>query len=459
MSRSIDRIVDRICMERGWTTREQIVSCMLELRSAANGSAPAGLTDLLIGRGFVDEKKLVFLLTNLEPVLSNRGAYDRFRRLDERLGEGLVQAGDATQGQITNALLRQETQAAQNARAPRLALLLLERGDVSLAAVEKAFDAIRSNPPSGSGTQKKGSIPEEVRLAAGDPRNLMGKYVAVEEVGRGSMGVVLRAWDSELHRWVALKKLSGPVDDDALARFRREARTVASLRHPNIAGVYDIFTDGGRYVLAMEFIEGDDLGRRKLPPRKAARLLAQIARALEHVHSLGIVHRDIKPQNILVDGSGKPYLMDFGIAKHLEDSSQATTMGTIIGTPNYMPPEQAEGNSQLIGPWTDLYSLGAVLFELLTGRPPFDGRDDFVILAKVQNQPLVPPSQLVRDVPPELESIVLKCMEKERENRFPSAKDLAERLEAFASSPAEQPSTVSRFRKLFGGRARKESSS
>jgi serine/threonine protein kinase len=267
----------------------------------------------------------------------------------------------------------------------------------------------------------------------------MGKYVAVQAVGKGGMGTVYRGWDTALRRWVALKVLTAGVTGDDVARFWREAQTVAALRHPGIVNVFDVFSDGGRHVIAMDYIEGGSLAGRKLAPREAARLVAEVARALDHAHVHGVVHRDIKPHNILVDAAGRPYLTDFGLAKQLQSSSSSWTAGTVVGTPMYMSPEQAQGFSEQVDARSDVYMLGAVLYEALAGRPPFLGLDAYDTLRRVVDDRVTPPSRLNPEVPPAIEAVALRCLEKDREKRYGSARELAEDLDRVLSGSPEAP--------------------
>src|SRR5262245_4862189 len=279
-------------------------------------------------------------------------------------------------------------------------------------------------------------------------------YEILEVLGRGGMGVVYKARQKSLNRLVALKMIlagsnAGP---EQLARFRGEADTIAQLRHPNFVHIYDIgdcHLGGGMSAtpfFALEFVEGGSLNKRiaaaQMSPRQAAELVATLARAMSAAHQAGIVHRDLKPANILLMADGTPKITDFGLAKHLGASAGQTQSGAILGTPSYMAPEQASGQSQAIGPATDIYALGAILYELLTGRPPFRGEDSWSTVAQVMTQAPVPPSQLRADVPPELEKICLKCLEKEPAQRPASAAELAEALGRFLSGPLSPTQTL-----------------
>ncbi|MBI3854817.1 MAG: protein kinase, partial [Planctomycetes bacterium] len=273
--------------------------------------------------------------------------------------------------------------------------------------------------------------PDEVRAAARDPQKLLGRYVIVGELGRGGMGIVYKAWDGDLRRFVALKVLSGPWDDEDLARFRREAQSAAALRHPNIITVYEIGDSGETPFIALELIDGRTLHGRKLPSRKAAEIMIVIARAVEAAHRRGIIHRDLKPHNIMVDAEGRPRVMDFGLAKPVRSSSQVTVSGTVVGTPAYMSPEQAQGRVREVDHRSDLFSLGAMLYELLTGKAPFGGRTPLETLTAVVEQNPVPPRKLAPSVPRPLEAVILTCLQKDKTRRYSSAEALARDLERF----------------------------
>jgi tetratricopeptide (TPR) repeat protein len=251
------------------------------------------------------------------------------------------------------------------------------------------------------------------------------------------MGVVYKARHPRLNRAVALKMLlagpyAGPGD---LERFLREAETVAGLRHANIVQVHEAGDVDGRPYFTMEFVEGGSLEQKlagtPLPAREAAALLAVVAAAVHAAHRHGIVHRDLKPGNILLTADGTPKLTDFGLARHLEGSAGLTRSGAPLGTPSYMAPEQAEGKLREVGPAADVYALGAILYELLTGRPPFRAETAAETLRQVVSQDAVPPSRLNAAVPRDPETICLKCLEKDPRQRYASAAALAEDLQRF----------------------------
>jgi WD40 repeat protein/predicted Ser/Thr protein kinase len=272
--------------------------------------------------------------------------------------------------------------------------------------------------------------------AAGLPSGVPG-YEILGELGRGGMGVVYRARQVSLKRVVALKMIQAGrgTRPEQVARFRTEAEAVARLQHPNIVQVYETGEHDGLPYFSLEFVDGGSLDRKlagtPLPPREAARLVERLARAMAHAHQCGILHRDLKPANVLLAADGTPKITDFGLAKRLEEESGHTQTGSIFGTPPYMAPEQAEGRRPELSPATDVYALGAILYECLTGRPPFKGATLLDTLEQVRTQEPVPPRRLQPRVPRELDTIALKRLQKEPTKRYESALALAEDLRRF----------------------------
>lgn len=264
-----------------------------------------------------------------------------------------------------------------------------------------------------------------------------GKYELLEEIGRGGMGVVFKARQQDLDRLVAVKMIRASLIASAedVARFQAEARAAAGLSHPNIVAVHEIDQVHGQHFFAMQYLAGPSLadlaGSRPLPPEQAARYLAAVARAVAHLHAHGIVHRDLKPSNILLDDKEQPIVTDFGLVKLIEGGTRLTSTDAIVGTPSYMSPEQAGGRSDLVGPLSDVYSLGAVLYAILTSRPPFAETNALDTLAQVLEGEPPTPSRINPAIPPALEAICLKCLEKSPRERYQSAAALADDLERF----------------------------
>jgi serine/threonine-protein kinase len=256
-------------------------------------------------------------------------------------------------------------------------------------------------------------------------------------LGRGGMGVVYKAWHQRLHRPVAVKMLlaGAYAQPQELERFLREAETVAGLGHANIVQVHEAGDVDGRPYFTMEFVEGGSLAQKLAgtpqPACQAAALVAGAAEAVHAAHQRGVVHRDLKPGNILLTADGSPKISDFGLARRLEGAAGLTQSGAPVGTPSYMAPEQAAGKSRDVGPAADTYALGAILYELLTGRPPFRAETAAETLRQVIDQIPVPPSRLNAAVPRNLETICLKCLHKEPPRRYASAAALADDLRRY----------------------------
>jgi serine/threonine protein kinase len=272
----------------------------------------------------------------------------------------------------------------------------------------------------------------EVSLAG----RVFGDYELLEEVARGGMGIVFKAWQRGLNRVVALKViLAGRLAaEDDLQRFRYEAEAAARLQHPNIVQVYEVGEHEGQCFFSMQFIDGPTLTRKlssgPLPSKSAARYVRIVARAVHYAHREGILHRDIKPSNILLDRDDEPHVTDFGLAKRLGDSGKTRT-GAVLGTPSYMAPEQAAGRIKDLAPASDVYGLGAVLYELITGRPPFRSETPMDTLMHVMDREPVPPRLLNPKVDHDLETICLKCLEKDPRRRYQSAEEMADDLDRY----------------------------
>jgi serine/threonine-protein kinase len=269
------------------------------------------------------------------------------------------------------------------------------------------------------------------------------RYEIFRELGRGGMGVVYLASQEGLDRFVALKMIlpGAPVSADDLRRFRIEAAAMSRVQHPNLVQIYEVGEFRGLPYFSLEFVDGgsleDKLKGEPMAPNAAARLAATLAQALHCAHRQGIIHRDLKPANVLLTSDGVPKITDFGVAKRSDKGGKASTE-SVMGTPVYMAPEQARAQNDKIGPATDVYSLGAMVYELLTGTPPYVGETVQDTLLKVLYEELKPPSQHQSGIPRRLETIVVKCLEKEPGKRFASAEELAEEFERFLSDTADE---------------------
>jgi serine/threonine-protein kinase len=274
----------------------------------------------------------------------------------------------------------------------------------------------------------------------------VGDFELLAELGRGGMGVVYRARQHSLGRTVALKMLlaghfASPVE---VRRFQTEAEAAAKLQHPHIVAVFAVGEAGGSPYYAMEYVAGRSLCAHlrdgPLPPVKAAAYLLPLAEAIDYAHQAGVIHRDLKPSNVLIDADDRPRLTDFGLAKQLDaDQPTLTQTGTIMGTPGYMAPEQAAG--KVVGPAADVYALGAVLYECLTGRPPFEAASGWETMQQVIYADVVPPRLVNPAVPPEMDAIVVQCLEKDPARRYASAADLAADLRRWRDGEPVQART------------------
>jgi formylglycine-generating enzyme required for sulfatase activity len=277
-----------------------------------------------------------------------------------------------------------------------------------------------------------------VASPVGDSVSVPG-YEILSTLGRGGMGVVYQARQTKLGRLVALKMiLAGAHAGEAeLARFRTEAEAIARLQHPHIVQIHEVGDHGGLPFFSLEFCPGGSLEKKlagtPLPPGEAAALVETLARAMQAAHEKGVIHRDLKPANVLLAEDGTPKITDFGLAKKLDEVGQTAT-GSVMGTPSYMAPEQAGGKSAEIGPAADIYALGAILYECLTGRPPFKAASPLDTILQVVTDEPVPPRQLNAQVPADLETICLKCLSKEPARRYASAEELANDLQRFQAS-------------------------
>jgi serine/threonine protein kinase len=306
-------------------------------------------------------------------------------------------------------------------------------------------------PGGGGGAAGEAGLP-------GEPLPALKDYEVLGVLGRGGEGVVYKARHRPLGRLVALKMLHDADDarPDALVRFRREAETLAGLRHPNIVQVYEVGCEGGRPFFALEYVEGGALSAclrgQPLPAREAARLAAATADAVHAAHRAGVLHRDLKPGNILLapgPGAGTPKVSDFGLAKRVEVDATLTRTGVVLGTPGYMAPEQARADGGEVGPAADVYALGAILYHLLTGRPPFVGTRPMDVLLQVVHDQPISLRRLFPQTPRDLETICLKCLNKDPRKRYGSAAALADDLRRHARGEPVQARPPGPARRLW----------
>ena len=355
---------------------------------------------------------------------------------DQQLADVLAELTDAVcRGQIVDfdATCREHPDLADELRQLWGAVLVTDTAGVAQAEVPRALSAE---------TPDRDDEPADDESSSSRWRGLnlptsVGDYELLEEIGRGGMGVVFRARQISLDREAAVKMiLRGRLASEAdLQRFLAEASATASLEHPNIVPVYEVGDIDGRPFFSMQYIEGQTLTQRlsvaPMPQREAAMMVAKIARAIGAAHRQGILHRDLKPSNILLARSGTPMVTDFGLAKQVGSSVDLTRSGMLVGTPAYMSPEQAGGRREEVGPASDVYSLGCILYFALTGRPPFVADSPMELVMLVIEQDPISPRKIRSSLDRDLETIVIRCLQKPADLRYESADALAADLEAY----------------------------
>jgi tetratricopeptide (TPR) repeat protein len=473
MPYTTDGLVGKLALQKGMISAAQLKECLAEQAALQKAGRNRPLGVIMVGKGLMKDEDLLGLLDEQKKVLAERSNYSQVAKEDFLFGQILLKQGVASSEQINQAL-RLQAEAAERGEmpVPRLGQILIQMGvtqekeiqrtlklqyktlyecpgctlKYNLVAAEaqkqyrcKKCDAVLVPKPPGSGVRADESaygltleiasdLPPEVAQAELDPANLFGKYILVRSLGSGGAGVVHLAYQKELKRFVALKMLRND-DAEMTARFADEAQIAARLRHPHIVAVYEIGKHLNVSYIALEYIEGTSLDQRgRLPYRKAVQILRDVAGALQAAHAMGIIHRDIKPQNILLDRDDRPYVTDFGLARAVKSTGDRTERGIVVGTPAYMSVEQAVGERDLDGR-SDVASMGSVLYELLTARQPYRGATQVEIALAVINQVPMKPRHLVPDIPIALEAICLKAMAKRREDRYPTMKAFAEDLQ------------------------------
>jgi serine/threonine protein kinase len=411
-----DRDLGMRALQAGYLTETQLAECLRD---------PAGrpLLDVLKSRGFLTAAQAELLAAGV-PLEGNRPA-DQTRTADD---DGLLGAialeWNLLDPERLREALQEKEETLRSGRNTFLGQILLERGAVTAADLARLLQ-------------------EQSRRSAG-PGLTFTRYEVTEKLGEGATAVVYKARDRELGRWVALKVLRDSVglSDIARQRFQREARVTAGLDHPYVVTVHDAGQENGYFFQVMEFVEGRPLAEilktKEFEERTLLELIRKVAQGVGEAHRRGIVHRDLKPANILVTTSGEPKVGDFGLAHLADSASELTRTGAVLGTPLYMSPEQVVGRSDLVSPRSDVYSLGAILYEILAGRPPHVGETLPEIYRMIKEEDPVPLDRLSPQVSRDLHAIVKKTLEKDPEARYQDATLLAEDLRRYLAGESIQ---------------------
>ncbi|BBM87476.1 serine/threonine protein kinase [Candidatus Uabimicrobium amorphum] len=391
-----------------------------------------GVAEVLIKLGYIDNESL------------NQLKQQYVQKQNNPLEETIMQVHKLT---LFEELLKKD-QPAEDAIYPTQ--IIEEKGNLKPDLPPVSFDDTlrhdKNDEPEVASTPDIHTLPnieESQEEKSENESDMIGRYKVHRKLGEGNMGEVFLVRDDNLQRDVALKLISsGTKSNKNIERFRREARAVAQLDHPNIVGIYDIGDEGGNVFFTMQYIEGQSLEEylaknKRMSLRKAVDIMIKLSRALHFAHQKKIIHRDIKPANVMLDKKGEPYIMDFGLARDIEGGTKVTKTQAFAGTPSYMSPEQARNRHKEIDAQSDIYSLGVTFYELLTGRLPFEARELVALLTKIAKAAPPPPTTYVKEIPRTIENICLKAMAKTKEKRYYRAIDMTKDLENYLKKKQE----------------------
>ncbi|MBI4614877.1 MAG: serine/threonine protein kinase [Planctomycetes bacterium] len=422
----IDSLFARFCLDENLVSKKDIDDCLALRKKNKALWGLVSLQDLLIDLGYLSEAQV-----------------ERIVYKHEREVLGCIEC---------NAIFR-----VKDPEAERQEPWVCKRCGGELAQVFKADLSFDTTLYEGGGGSKRRDRKQLLPLQTGKP---FGKYEILREIGDGGMGRVYQAIDRETSRPCAIKVLhpEGGITWEDVKRFQHEIRSIQDIQHPNIVSIHEVGTHEGRHYYAMDYIEGHPLKdviekEESLDVDRALQITRKLASALHAAHEKGIIHRDIKPDNVILTEDGEPHLLDFSIAKIFAEVTQVTKIGTALGTPVYMAPEQAAGHIDELDATTDVYSLGVLLYEMLTGLPPFHGRTIIEILDAVEGEKPIPPRELNSKIPEPVNRVAMKAMEKKKHNRYASAREFADDIDRFlAGEPIRAGETgfLGKVMKRFG---------
>jgi formylglycine-generating enzyme required for sulfatase activity/predicted RNA-binding Zn-ribbon protein involved in translation (DUF1610 family) len=467
-----DLLFGKVALEYGFTTREAIIECSREQETRMKHKK---IGEIMVDRGYLSTDEVQTILDLQRKTVDISPEEAEARKEQVLFGRLLVDKELITEDQLREALFEKSRREKLGTKV-KLGQVLVEQGLVSVPQAQEILHeqgkeilicpecwtqaiTFKSEVPAEFDSDASAATAETIKVdhvqdSAPSPsiidvkeeispsgRKMFERYEILGELARGGMGIVYRAVHPGLKKVVALKVLLAGENatEEQIRRFHQEAESAAKLKHPNIVPIHDVGIYKGKHYFTLEFVEGKTLREKireeRISTEEAMRIMSDVCDAIHYAHERSIIHRDLKPANIMIDHLGNPQVMDFGLAKNVEGESRTIT-GVIMGTPAYMPPEQAEGKISLLEARSDVYSLGAVLYECLTGHPPFEGANPMEVIKRVvQDDPLTP-RLLNAKIPRDAETICLHAMEKDIDRRYKSAKELKDDINRFLNGDA-----------------------